>query len=342
MSATAPAATKPKRKRVRLEYNRQKQKEYRDRDKAEISELQKTFNRLQAVFHAAAAPTRSTTSLLPWRQVALAMLSACRDASSQNARLRVDQEMQQTVLHDLLTTMHIECPPTAPTFTWRNVTLTVNPDSRRMAFDWITTHLFHNTDIIFQRCQFPSALAPSEVLNDCLVDATDPDAMQYILRYQRVVHAPLVRVAASVRAMEASGDAIDSQLWPTQDANSECHFRYARRPGVYDLSREFQDVISGRHVMVTQNIHDDPTLAPIPIQRNRMSWVVLEPRGEHTTCLRLLSIQSHHFDQTGAFLALDDEARRWGCDAQHLHGFVQHMNAVTHRYIADQFTTGLT
>ncbi|ETV95762.1 hypothetical protein H310_10828 [Aphanomyces invadans] len=337
---------KPKTKRPkRLAYNRAKQQEYRLRIKDAIATCQAQVVQLEAELRRVAsipAPCRNRPRVptLSWQDVAEALADSVDDVLTDYASLVRERDARQELLRQMLSfvEIHHHVGRSALSGTdrnWTNVTLLTHAASRRLGMEWITGHLYHNTERMLARFAFPP---PLDAVDDCVVDASDLDCMQYAMRYQREIRAPLDATAALIRTLERQGDPIDAHLWPADGSA-----RYLRGANVYELSRE----VAGTHgtrrrvVFVRQNIHDDATLPSFAVQRNRMSWIVLdEVAGGASTNLRVLSVHSHHFyTDTGQFLPLADEAKLWrslldSATPAHLQWprYIQHMTAVARSF----------
>ncbi|RHY32969.1 hypothetical protein DYB32_002069 [Aphanomyces invadans] len=220
MADSTRVIEKPKTKRPkRLAYNRAKQQEYRLRIKDAIATCQAQVVQLEAELRRVAsipAPSRIRVPTLSWQDVAEALADSVDDVQTDYASLVRERDARQELLRQMLSfvEIHHHVGRSALSGTdrnWTNVTLLTHAASRRLGMEWITGHLYHNTERMLARFAFPP---PLDAVDDCVVDASDLDCMQYAMRYQREIRAPLDATAALIRTLERQGDPIDAHLWP--------------------------------------------------------------------------------------------------------------------------------
>ncbi|KAF0689655.1 Aste57867_18892 [Aphanomyces stellatus] len=310
-------------------YNREKQRLFQARLvhqnvslKDEVSVLEAQLAHLKAT--TADRPIEKSEAL-PWKEVAAGLREETFRAVHTNRKLRSEREVQKALVEILeawvKTQTRHAAALTAPARTWRNVTLLASPESRAVGYDWITAHLHHNLQAVFQRYEFPSVTS-AEISGDFDIDLTDLDVVQYVWRYQKEMDLPLEHVAASFRdhvwrSMMLGGFVIlhtevldgmpDHMVYRHTITNPDETVNY--------LGREYAD--QDRVVFLGQNIHDDEILPSGSRQRNRMAWVVLDRIGPSRTRARILHLNSHYFTKDG-YVSLDEEASYWGCDLSHV------------------------
>ncbi|KAF0689675.1 Aste57867_18912 [Aphanomyces stellatus] len=279
---------------------------------------------------------RAAPKALPWKEVARAMQEDLDLTKKDNLALRRLCDSQAAISLAMkrwvASSVSLLTSPSGNTvLSWRHVTIGTDPASRVRAFDWITRHLYHNTDYMLQQYLFPSA-SSSEIVNDYIVDVSNAHGLQYIRRHQISVPYSLEAVRdyfarpycahmggsafpPSNLANSAAVIAADDQMLRYYDGKLE--YAHCSKAGgralVHTLVREFND--PNRAVFVMQNVHDDALLPNDAIQRNRMRWVVLERISPNETKIRMLAIMSRRFSKHG-FVPLVEEALEWGLDVR--------------------------
>ncbi|RHY12304.1 hypothetical protein DYB25_005116 [Aphanomyces astaci] len=326
VAVMSEAAAKAKKR----EYNREKQRIFQAKLVQQVVSLKDEVSVLEAQLAQLHLDKPSnivddvglSANALSWKDVAAGLQDDTNRIVDINRRLRRERHSQKELLKTLQAWVNVQIRHSttlcAPTHTWRNVTLLASPESRAVGYDWITAHLFYNTEAIFQRHAFPS-VAPEEISGDFSIDITDPDAMQYVWRYQKEMDMPLAFVATCFRdnvwrSMMLGGFVIihtevldnmpDQMIYRHTITNPDETVNY--------LGREYNDG-PDRVVFVGQNIHDDAIVPCGSRQRNRMAWVVLDRLTPCHTRVRILHLNSHFFTKHG-YVSLEDEARYWGGD----------------------------
>ncbi|CAK4080511.1 unnamed protein product [Aphanomyces euteiches] len=305
------------------QYNREKQRLFQARLvnqmvslKDEVASLEAELRRLKL------EPVNGSRSdALPWKEVATGLREETFRALHTNRQLRGKHQEQKELIEMLKAWVNIQtrhgATLSSPSRTWRNVTLLASSRSRSMGYEWITAHLYLNTEAVFQRYAFPSVQS-EEISGDFDIDFANPDEIQYIWRYQKEVDLPLELVADSFRdhvwrTMMLGGFVIlhTEVLDGMPDQMIYRHTITNPSETVNYLGREYRE--EGRVVFVGQNIHDDEILPSGSLQRNRMAWVVLERLAPCRTRARILHLNSHYFTKQG-YVTMDEEAQLWGCD----------------------------
>ncbi|KAF0689677.1 Aste57867_18914 [Aphanomyces stellatus] len=282
---------------------------------------------------------RSASLLLPWKDVAKGLEDESELVAKDNRALKqlclAQQQTMWTLHRWVVANLAIVTCPNAETQTWRYVTVCADPASRLCAFEWIAQHMQHNTDRVFQQFGFP-AIASSTCIDDFSVEYQPSqdvdDGLQFIWRDQRELPYPMEAVRdwfARPHCLNMVGAARAN--WPTtahdrdvvaeDDRVLELQFggtlRYihnVRRGGklIHILFSEWCGL--DRCVFATQGIRDDERLPNDAVQRNRMSWFVLDRLGPTRTKMRALNVMSQHISSDG-FVSFEEEAvDGWGID----------------------------
>ncbi|OQR90731.1 hypothetical protein ACHHYP_05294 [Achlya hypogyna] len=310
-------------------YIRYKQRAYRQKIVSEIATLKAEAKDLER--HVARLMVKRG-SLLSWKDVAQGLALETAASKQTTAALQAKRKAYLDVVAAMTNWIVLQrgvqkAPATTPT--WRNTTLLADPVTRKLGFDWITKRSLAQTDQMLHAWCFPAPSSPESVL-DFAVDSTDADCLQYVLRCQQVLPAPLEFVVPAIRdhvvqflvgalwdyedreMRERVAEPLDTQL--LQEATDR--MTYSRNvltseETIHYLTREFHS--DRRVTIVGQNIHDDECLPGSQRQCNRSFWFVLDRLGPCRTLLRVLYVTSHYFTTDG-YVSLDNEARYWGCD----------------------------
>ncbi|RHY00354.1 hypothetical protein DYB36_005705 [Aphanomyces astaci] len=281
-------------------------------------DLQREIERLLA---------RQTTDkspwLLSWADVARALRDDSDAARNTNGILRQLVLQQDREIRTIRSWVH-GCQ-VLPNSSWRNVSLLEHPQARKHGIDWITQHLYHNTDRVLEQYAFAAVGSGVQIDDDTIIDTSSPDCFQYVWRDQRDMDVPFDVAARALtldffHSLLAHGTpltAIPTDVETLNELGGTC--RYKTSVGKFEqmnhLYRVFQSAT--RIVYVGQNIHHDPLYMDHARDNssNRMTWVVLDKASATTTTLRKLTITSQGFRRDdGRMIPLDEEASLWGVD----------------------------
>ncbi|RHZ09041.1 hypothetical protein DYB26_002756 [Aphanomyces astaci] len=146
---------------------------YREQKKKEMSGLEGTIRQLEHirfVLHKS-VPTRLARSLLllPWHEVARSLADLRMLSESQNQALKaqlVEHEALVREMYHWTTTYHIKPFLDHNRASWRHASLLNDPATRKLGKEWITEHMFHNTDAIFHQYGFPPRDSFEHLLHD--------------------------------------------------------------------------------------------------------------------------------------------------------------------------------
>ncbi|ETV96177.1 hypothetical protein, variant 1 [Aphanomyces invadans] len=122
-----------------------------DKLKKVKAELEDAIQRLEKEQRRARQPAS-----LSWENIALALKDSSEESRRQNRDLRDKIQAFHQLVNDLApwAALTRELDPTSTT--WRDTSLPIHPESRRMAKTWITQRMIHNTDAMFQQHGFVS------------------------------------------------------------------------------------------------------------------------------------------------------------------------------------------
>ncbi|EQC33177.1 hypothetical protein SDRG_09162 [Saprolegnia diclina VS20] len=308
-------------------YQRQKQRQYRSRESSEVASLRALVAELEVQVDALTTELRANAPTeLPWVDVASALRDEAVLTTHKNKALKSQLEEYQDLVVVMTTwvTKHVPIQKSieASAYSWRNATLFANKESRKLGLDWITKHLYHNTERMLSLCGFQS-LGGTDRFDDFAIDMSDPEYFEYTWRHQAKHNAPFETTVAAFRAFVTHF--VNGGVWSTGTGTPldpdivdqvAAHISYTRiasspRESINFVSREF--ATSNQCIFVCQNIPFDETQPLNDEQCNRRLWIVLDRISEHATHIRVVYINSHGFDQHGHF-DMAREAAYWGCD----------------------------
>ncbi|KAF0755951.1 hypothetical protein AaE_004806 [Aphanomyces astaci] len=190
-AAAAAATTAPPfdPKAERRMKERQKMQRYRQRLAAKVVYLKDLTKKMESQIRVYTLQRRSSRTLLAWEHIANALREESDATTTTNAALRDQCTQHATLIRSMkqwvmqVAGTSADSVPVSPTCMSRrplqNLTLSADPYARRLGFDWITRHLYHNCDSAFQRMGFPASA--NETLASFSVDMTDPDCCMIAL-----------------------------------------------------------------------------------------------------------------------------------------------------------------
>ncbi|KAF0689666.1 Aste57867_18903 [Aphanomyces stellatus] len=265
---------------------------------------------------AVVAPTiRSSARLLSWEDVALALREGVTSSEEANAHLRRKIDEQKHLIQ--LMRAWVNRSFVLPDSTWRHVTLLADPHARKLGFDWITQHMFHNTSWVFERYEFP---LPSPVrMTDEFVDASRPDCLQYVWRDQQAIDASFDDVCEIVNldffldmmvhgAVSKAPLPMDMEMLAALGGGT-CGYTSSigTNEALNQVYRMFHS--DRRRVFVAMNVHRDECIHwPARWTRNRMSWLAVDKVSPTHTVLRTIYLQSQGFTGDYKYNTLAEEA----------------------------------
>ncbi|OQR99499.1 hypothetical protein THRCLA_06495, partial [Thraustotheca clavata] len=290
-----------------LEYCRTKQKGYRERIVKEIAQLAAKVKELESVL----ARHQKQIPMLPWSEVAKALADDIADTRMTNTKLKhiCRRQMKMILVMNEWVDNSLLKPLGTNAVTWQQTTLWNDPNSRKLAIDWITRCRLHNTELMLKQYGFPGS---DEFILDFELKMDENEIFEYVWRDQVIIDQPFELVLNVMRFR------LDQTLRGTQWRSpstkaleedmleSMGNTRYQRtvrgnmdNPVEYMnmLWREFHDEM--RTVIVGQSITDDALLEKSPQSRYMMFWYILDRYPGNQTKLRVLGLSSHYFNSNG-------------------------------------------
>ncbi|ETV64484.1 hypothetical protein H257_18638, partial [Aphanomyces astaci] len=107
--------------------------------------------------------------LLLWHEVARSLADLRMLSESQNQALKaqlVEHEALVREMYHWTATYHIKPSLDHNRTSWRHASLLNDPATRKLGKEWITEHMFHNTDAIFHQYGFPPRESFEHLLHD--------------------------------------------------------------------------------------------------------------------------------------------------------------------------------
>ncbi|KAF0700992.1 Aste57867_8438 [Aphanomyces stellatus] len=336
---------------VRRQYKAQKQQYYREQAREEVTAMRKQIEELQAELVRLGQRTKSK-SLLPWKEVAGALQDHSQEAVVRQHSLKTQRQKHVDLIlclnkwirqaNGMPTDSDISTLPSptwgASNFSLSRISLVAQPDARRQGFDWLTQILYHNTDAVFQKYAFPTALpSSSRRLGDITLDSTNLDRINVITRYAIEFDGALEDVVALVKKHEidlksytgvppdvAATRGLTVTFEDTEALHSisptltyVCVRSNISSRAALILYRQYND--ADRVVIVGQSIPSDEAHAIDFTCRKSLIWYVFDRLSPTKTLVRNLYVASHTVSAAGEFIPFEDETRRWGCDVSHIH-----------------------
>ncbi|OQR85293.1 hypothetical protein ACHHYP_11993 [Achlya hypogyna] len=188
-----------------------KQKRRRARESLERAELQKL---VYALSQCLASRKSAVTMALPWKDVAMALKDEAAPVLETNGKIRRQLEYLEVLSNCLMAwaaaaQRTFNVPTSEDPFLWSEYPLPTDRDARRRGLEWLSQHLYHNTDRIHSYCGFPST---SAVFDGPVIDCGD-DRVDLLARIQVDIDLPL----------EVVGEAIADLLWDYVHAKAGFH-----------------------------------------------------------------------------------------------------------------------
>ncbi|RQM25225.1 hypothetical protein B5M09_000793 [Aphanomyces astaci] len=306
--------------------SRRKQQRYRKRIVADNDGLRTHARDLERELHRLKVATKQCDLIphvLSWQQVAKALMEERDISLESNASLKAKCQNYRNVVAQLAawaqTVIGLPSQPRTDINTWRTVRLGTDPILRGTGIDWITRHLYHNTDAMLERYQF-SAFPPRGVYSEDDIDVTDSDGFRCIHRFQGDVAQTVDGIAAALRGniwkflLVGMLSTMDPESIGGGSSAPSDIYRHTLNSSVESVnlvSREF--TVGTRTTFVGEQVEDDeawPTDGKR--QRRRLIWIVLDRVTETQSKVRVLYMVSHSFTKHG-YLPLEEEAKLWGC-----------------------------
>ncbi|KAH9162238.1 hypothetical protein LEN26_001022 [Aphanomyces euteiches] len=272
-------------KKKRRKGQAQRMANYRMEKKKELEMLQLTIGKLEQIKRQMTTTCGSDarTHILPWREVATALMESLRDSHTSHDELFT--AVQKT--HDLIRDMKlwvaantpIEASPNPRQRSWRNFSLMANPESRRQGKEWIVQQMYYNADYMFEQYKFPSMDSEEVIDLDLQISANADFGYLGVFRSLEVMSISLEDFVSIVKNTIFSIQFFVLDYTPDMPlAIHEVDGRTIQL-AIATPRKEFVNILFGefhtedRTVVVMQQIQQDETCQPVNHrQRNRMSW----------------------------------------------------------------------
>ncbi|KAF0684237.1 Aste57867_23762 [Aphanomyces stellatus] len=259
--------------------------DYRKQKKAERAMLKQS---LAILSETKAKLIEERRGILPWHEVASALVDVRRLSETQNKVLRKELQANESLLRDMhrWVSEHsaIQTQPNANTHTWRSVTLLANPESRLLGKEWIAKQMYHNMERMFERYHFPPEDSTEEYSTDEIVFDDDMDGSHGGYKFVQKRHGyglqsfeqEVAYVKDTLLALQCSIPSYDPtlpKLVHDEGSIMQSAFVTAGNEYVNVLVGQFQT--PDRYVFVVQQIQVDEAITQSVDhcrQRNRMIW----------------------------------------------------------------------
>ncbi|KAF0698945.1 Aste57867_10467 [Aphanomyces stellatus] len=343
---------KAERRMRKRAYIRRFMQTYRTRGKAEFNDLKaqadaledeletllerkRTRETVQVYAHAP-----STSSALPWREIAAALLEHRRLALTEHAELTHESRdvsvLVQTMQAWVASMISIPASPQPHRPVWRRASLVAHHASRTLGKEWIADLMYHNTSAVFEEYEFP---AFDVSVNDINMRETRDDAALCVeLRHQSTIVATSIdaimavyrRHLCTMLMVDGLGSSMPIEtVVESTPTTSLHHMCTSHGEHIHLLYGEFR--ARDRHVFVVQQIDHDEALEASKTrrQRHRRSWFEFCRVGDDGQWVfRSLYVVSQSYWQDGTYLALEEDAMDWCVD---LHGMPEERREARYR-----------
>ncbi|EQC35148.1 hypothetical protein, variant [Saprolegnia diclina VS20] len=273
-------------------YNRRKQREFRERLEGKLSELRALVTTLEAELDRRRPQANKSALLLPWADVASALVSSANDASRCHHNLRVHAERLETVYRTLHTWVHqphfihpaCYAVRDSRTFTSTRVGLAIDLNVRRLSCEWLLDRLYFNAEALLEAHGLPRGAPMTHDTNvNFLFDVNDAGTHEYATARQHLLRTSLSHTASAYTLMGRDGDGdssvalagrrvLDPELVEMLAAKNIVYSQsmYHRHGAPWRDNRLWRVYTSPDSVVVvSQNVHDDPRNPVTPLQRFR-------------------------------------------------------------------------
>ncbi|OQR96487.1 hypothetical protein THRCLA_07268 [Thraustotheca clavata] len=279
-----------KKEHMRLR-NRLKQRRHKARYISERDLLENQVRHLQNLLE-------NNMTALSWRDIALALLEAENESKATLEDLQIQhREMQQTMNSALALASTLTCRSNVPSpnrpFAFLNATLAADATARRLGMDWLSQHLYHNTDLMLNYAMFPAVGNDTYTLvRDCsdgLYDVLSRIQINYNRSLEDTFSALKPRLWSILRGetLPFYSEFLDPEITASIDPDM-LYRRMVNSPGesVYFVAREFRS--TDRIVLVLGNFANDELHAPNKRWTPSLLWAVVERQGPNQTRVRLV------------------------------------------------------
>ncbi|KAH9130298.1 hypothetical protein LEN26_008658 [Aphanomyces euteiches] len=285
----------------RREYFREKQREHRRKERTEFEVLQRELNELQQRAQELQPTTRSTPPVssdltLSWQLIA----ATFRDESKRALDDKKSLELEAQDYHEQIASLQriaesYESLPTAVSWSkvFRRTILPSEPRARRLAKEWLTLHMYRNTDAILGH--LPTVDPAVTTFANFDIEFADP-CVNVMEHSQELLAFPMRSVIDVLRYR------LDSLLLldPTQvKVENEGNTLYYRCPLQHDGSWNVLQAFfheADRCIMVFRRVQQDEAEPGVNArQKHAMRWVDIRRMGPSQTIVRTFSVSAIEF-----------------------------------------------
>ncbi|KAF0718140.1 Aste57867_1878 [Aphanomyces stellatus] len=272
----------------------------------EIALLWRRYDKIQR------ATEQKSMNMLPWETVSDALKEAAVESALRNASLKRHVSYKKKLIHELegwiaRCSQPTPALPDACKETWRNTSLPLNAESRRLGMKWIVEHMYHQSErMLFQERFFDRGTDVSVTFHDGGIAEVD-------------VHCDAILPCSVARAAGILWK--EMYVRPAQDEVDLC-YKQARAVPTPDGTHVLMNALFGRFdspertVIVSRAIVDDELRPWHAHEYNYklLYWIVLEPLSPQETRWRAFSRMHHPFNPLHGYMSLDAYARLRGLD----------------------------
>ncbi|KAF0739250.1 hypothetical protein Ae201684_005169 [Aphanomyces euteiches] len=263
---------------------------------------------------------------LPWKEVAKALEEYRRLTESDNIILRTKlrrldglvQEMHRWISVQVSLMEKIDYGNGK---SWRNISLSKDPEARRLGKQWIMQHMYHNTDRMFQLHGFPSLESGEDIPCDVIMNFHD-DGIFSTFRSQIERETSLEQAVdyfqSTFRGLQCFVSTYSEStpliLDEVEDSTRQVAYVTPRNEYINVLCGEF--ITPDRCLFVLQQIQADESDSSHQKcrQRGRMTWYDIHRRANNRIQRRVLSIHTESFASDSRRFGIVEEALDYGID----------------------------
>ncbi|KAH9118943.1 hypothetical protein LEN26_011871 [Aphanomyces euteiches] len=294
----------------RKSYYREMDKMYREERKLVKTYYVNKAQELEEILRALQAKRQGTA--LPWKVVAEAMKDGLDSAE------RERQDLRHKLLMSLSKIQHVYFRHSIDdnVSTWRDTTLTVNPDARRLGMEWISKKMFHNVDRIFHQYGFPPRES-SDPFTTIDMNLYEDRRYEVVMAVQSTLEMPPTDAFVSLccdriltfMLIFFASEISKNTIKEAHDGKYFLH-QMLTSMGNFDV---FMNVMTtafrekDRYLVVAQNIQEDETVKSSGPRTHRTFWMDMNRLANGSWNCRVLQVLS-----TEGSCSWEDKAKHWG------------------------------
>ncbi|KAF0694501.1 Aste57867_14636 [Aphanomyces stellatus] len=326
-------AKKLARRLKRRGYIRKMMQHYRQKERQDFATLHRQALGLEEQLRYLQAKASSSvrnasqTHLLPWKEVALALLGERMLSMREKETLVGQVDQVAAIVRDMsqwVAAHHVPLPmlPRHISTSWRNNTLLASDASRALGKDWILEQMHRNADRVFQQHGFPSL--DSQQTFEHVACQVDDAGFVYVMAYQMVTvdTPPIDHVLCGFRnqlchilGVNGKHEIRQATTVVESTATTSLHQMATHSDESVNLLCGQFNISDAHGMLVAQQILDDERWPHTCPQRHRMLWF----ERMHLPCgrkniVRMLYIVNQSCDANGSMWHLDREAHHFNVD----------------------------